>query len=72
MDWMDLQPQIQIGSSLCIGSTDDNPTNLWISADDRMDSADSTIECSVAQDQVRPGGPKVCSLTPGQTQVNGH
>ena len=30
---MDLQLQIWIGSSLCIGS-----------ADDRMDSADSTIE----------------------------
>ena len=69
---MDLQLQIWIGSSLCIGSVDDNLTNPQISADDRMDSADSTIECSVAQDQVRPGGPEVCSLTLGQTWVNGH
>ena len=69
---MDPQLWIWIGSSLCIGSADDNPTNPQISTDDRMDSADSTIECSVAQDQVRPGGPEVHSLTPGQTRVNGH
>ena len=37
---MDLQLQIWIGSSLCIGSVDDNPTNPQISADGRMDSAE--------------------------------
>jgi len=37
---MDPQPRIRIGSSLCIGSADDNPTNPRISADGRMDSAE--------------------------------